>query len=136
MHVNWSLVRIGLFIWTLISCFNFGRTSIEFNGTGTAWVMLIFSWRCSAGLRSHRARSCRPFAPQAQPKANPARLSNIFACGPEWGPYRIIPDARRRPRGAPRTNRVKTKPRRGGAEVRNGMKKAGSLQPTCPQFQD
>jgi hypothetical protein len=41
MHVNWSLVRIVLFIWTLISCFTLGRSSIEFNGTGTAWAMLI-----------------------------------------------------------------------------------------------
>lgn len=41
MHVNWSLVKIVLFIWTLINCFNLGRTSIEFNGTGTAWAMLV-----------------------------------------------------------------------------------------------
>jgi hypothetical protein len=41
MHVNWSLVRIVLFIWVLIDSFNLGRSSIEFNGTGTAWSMLI-----------------------------------------------------------------------------------------------
>jgi hypothetical protein len=41
MHVNWSLVRIVLFIWVLISSFHLGRSSIEFNGTGTAWAMLI-----------------------------------------------------------------------------------------------
>jgi hypothetical protein len=41
MHVNWSLVRIVLLIWALIDCFNLGRSSIEFNGTGTAWAMLI-----------------------------------------------------------------------------------------------
>ena len=43
MHVNWSLVRIVLFIWVLISSFHLGRFSIEFNGTGTAWAMLILS---------------------------------------------------------------------------------------------
>jgi EamA domain-containing membrane protein RarD len=41
LHVNWSLVRIVLLIWALITCFNLGRSSIEFNGTGTAWAMLI-----------------------------------------------------------------------------------------------
>jgi hypothetical protein len=41
MHVNWSLVRVVLFIWALIDSFNLGRFSVEFNGTGTAWAMLI-----------------------------------------------------------------------------------------------
>ena len=43
MHVNWSLVKIVLFIWVLISSFHLGQFSIEFNGTGTAWAMLILS---------------------------------------------------------------------------------------------
>jgi hypothetical protein len=41
MHVNWSLVRIVLLIWALVSSFNLGRFSVEFNGTGTSWAMLI-----------------------------------------------------------------------------------------------
>jgi hypothetical protein len=41
MHVNWALVRIVLLIFALITCFNLGRSSIEFNGTGMAWAMLI-----------------------------------------------------------------------------------------------
>jgi hypothetical protein len=40
--MNWSLIRLGLLITALGTTFNLGRTSIEFNGTGSAWAMLIF----------------------------------------------------------------------------------------------
>jgi hypothetical protein len=39
--MNWPLIRTCLLIALLFNSFNLGRTSIEFNGTGTAWAMLI-----------------------------------------------------------------------------------------------
>jgi hypothetical protein len=39
MHVNWSLVRIVLLIWGADRLLQ--SWTIEFNGTGTAWSMLI-----------------------------------------------------------------------------------------------
>ena len=39
--MNWPLV--SLLIAALATTFNLGRSSIEFNGTGTAWAMLILS---------------------------------------------------------------------------------------------
>jgi hypothetical protein len=40
-RMNWRLVRAGLLIAALATTFNLGRSSIEFNGTGSAWAMLV-----------------------------------------------------------------------------------------------
>ncbi len=39
--MNWPLIRMGLLIAALANTFNLGRTSVEFNGSESAWTMLI-----------------------------------------------------------------------------------------------
>ena len=41
--MNWPLVRTCLLIASLANTFSLGRLSIEFNGTGSDWMLLIFS---------------------------------------------------------------------------------------------
>ena len=39
--MNWLLFRMGLLVAVLATAFNLGRLSIEFNGTGSVWAVLI-----------------------------------------------------------------------------------------------
>jgi len=39
--MNWLIFRTGLLIAVLATAFNLGRLSIEFNGTGSDWAVLI-----------------------------------------------------------------------------------------------
>jgi hypothetical protein len=39
--MRWTLVRAGLLVVSMGTCFNLGALSIEFRGTGADWTMLI-----------------------------------------------------------------------------------------------
>jgi hypothetical protein len=60
--MNWPLV--SLLIAALATTFNLGRSSVEFNGTGSAWAMPIFGIitlvACLIGLAAGEFERDRP----------------------------------------------------------------------------
>jgi hypothetical protein len=42
IRMNWTLFRTSMLFAALAQTFILGRSSVEFDGTGSAWAMLIF----------------------------------------------------------------------------------------------
>lgn len=62
--MNWPLLRMGLLVAVLADTFTLGRTSVEFDGTGSAWAMLVLGIitlvACLIGLAAGELVRARP----------------------------------------------------------------------------